>query len=111
MSHALSRLLARSGRVTAFVVASLCIAAIVAQTLERDASARARMVERCAREGIKDKRVLQVMGRVPRHLFCPPDQRSRAYSDHALPIGHGQTISAPFIVAYMTEMLDPKPED
>ena len=51
------------------------------------------------------------MGKVPRHEFVPADVRSLAYADHPLPIGHGQTISQPFIVAFMTEKLDPKPMD
>jgi len=51
------------------------------------------------------------MGKVPRHEFVPADVRSFAYADHPLPIGHGQTISQPFIVAFMTEKLDPKPTD
>jgi protein-L-isoaspartate(D-aspartate) O-methyltransferase len=55
--------------------------------------------------------VLAVMGRLPRHEFVPPPQRSSAYEDRPLSIGHGQTISQPFIVAFMTEQLDPKPTD
>jgi protein-L-isoaspartate(D-aspartate) O-methyltransferase len=55
--------------------------------------------------GIKDARVLAAMRRVPRHLFVPPEFRGRAYDDEPLPIGDGQTISQPYIVAYMTEAL------
>jgi protein-L-isoaspartate(D-aspartate) O-methyltransferase len=55
--------------------------------------------------GIKDARVLAAMRRVPRHLFVPPELRGRAYDDEPLPIGDGQTISQPYIVAYMTEAL------
>ena len=55
--------------------------------------------------GIRDERVLRAMARVPRHLFVPPQVRSDAYADHPLPIGHGQTISQPYIVAFMTEAL------
>jgi protein-L-isoaspartate(D-aspartate) O-methyltransferase len=51
------------------------------------------------------------MGKVPRHEFVPADARPFAYADHPLLIGHGQTISQPFIVAFMTEKLDPKPTD
>lgn len=61
--------------------------------------------------GIHDRQVLEVMGRVPRHLFVegvPPDQ---AYGDHPLPIGYGQTISQPYIVAEMTQALELKPSD
>lgn len=70
------------------------------------AKARARMVERdIAARGVKDERVLAVMREVPRHLFVPPDQAEQAYDDHPLPIGSGQTISQPYIVAFMTEQL------
>jgi protein-L-isoaspartate(D-aspartate) O-methyltransferase len=55
--------------------------------------------------GVKDARVLEVMRRIPRHLFVPADQKTKAYADHPLPIGGGQTISQPYIVAFMTEQL------
>ena len=61
--------------------------------------------------GITNARVLAVMGQVPRHEFVPERQRAQAYDDHPLPIGYGQTISQPFIVAFMTEQLEPKPTD
>ncbi|MBI3880127.1 MAG: protein-L-isoaspartate(D-aspartate) O-methyltransferase [Verrucomicrobia bacterium] len=60
---------------------------------------------------IANPRVLAAMRDVPRHEFVPPELRGEAYSDHALPIGFGQTISQPFIVAFMTETLDPQPLD
>jgi protein-L-isoaspartate(D-aspartate) O-methyltransferase len=61
---------------------------------------RERMVERqLRRRGIEDERVLAAMGRVPRELFVLPEQRGAAYGDNALPIGHGQTISQPYMVA------------
>jgi len=63
------------------------------------------------REGVSDKRVLKAMRTVPRHEFVPPRQRRRAYLDLPLAIGHRQTISPPFVVAYMTETIEPKPED
>lgn len=70
------------------------------------ARARERMVERdIAGRGVKDGRVLAVMREVPRHLFVPPDQAAQAYDDHPLPIGSGQTISQPYVVAFMTEQL------
>ncbi|MDM8526715.1 protein-L-isoaspartate(D-aspartate) O-methyltransferase [Anaerolineales bacterium HSG24] len=56
--------------------------------------------------GIKDERLLQIMGQLPRHLFVPPDQHNLAYSDKPLPIGRQQTISQPYIVAHMTELLN-----
>ena len=55
---------------------------------------------------IRDKAVLKAMSRVPRHRFVPTQHAHRAYADHPLPIGHGQTISQPYIVAYMTEAAD-----
>jgi protein-L-isoaspartate(D-aspartate) O-methyltransferase len=55
--------------------------------------------------GVKDKAVLEVMRKVLRHLFVPPDMVAPAYDDNPLPIGHGQTISQPYIVALMTELL------
>ena len=58
------------------------------------------------RRGIKDPRVLAAMERVPRHLFVPPEWRWEAYADYPLPIGNGQTISQPYIVARMTEALE-----
>jgi len=61
--------------------------------------------------GVKDERVLQSLRDTPRHEFVPGSVRSRAYLDMALPIGEAQTISSPFIVAMMTEALDPKPSD
>ena len=61
--------------------------------------------------GITDARVLAAMDRVPRHEFVPPDLRAQAYADHPLPIGYEQTISQPFIVAFMTEKLEPKRTD
>ena len=63
-----------------------------------------------SREGVKDEAVLRAMREVPRHLFVPPNLVDQAYSDRPLPIGHGQTISQPYVVAYMTEMLKPKPD-
>ena len=61
--------------------------------------------------GVKDPDVLEVMRRVPRHRFVPADMVSQAYEDHPLPIGYGQTISQPYIVALMTEALKIEPGD
>lgn len=73
------------------------------------ARARARMVERDLRgRGIRDPRVLEAMGTVPRHLFVSERHRASAYEDRPLPIGAGQTISQPYIVALMTELLELK---
>jgi protein-L-isoaspartate(D-aspartate) O-methyltransferase len=62
------------------------------------------------RDPVKDRRVLEAMRSVPRHLFAPSSDISLAYGDFPLPIGYGQTISQPYVVALMTEMLEVKPE-
>ena len=73
---------------------------------------RAFMVEAQLRErGLRDARVLAAMQKVPRHEFVAPDLRDQAYDDHPLPIGHGQTISQPYIVAAMLEALALRPVD
>jgi protein-L-isoaspartate(D-aspartate) O-methyltransferase len=73
-------------------------------------AARARMVETQIRaRGVTDPRVIEAMRKVPRHLFVPPGLGDRAYDDTPLPIGHDQTISQPYIVAYMTEVLELAP--
>jgi protein-L-isoaspartate(D-aspartate) O-methyltransferase len=73
---------------------------------DRFVEARRHMVEtQIEARGIKDERLLEVLRRVPRHLFIPEGQRQEAYADEPLPIGQGQTISQPYIVAYMTEKL------
>jgi len=66
---------------------------------------RERLIQRLRQEGIGDQAVLEAMRRVPRHIFVDEALASRAYEDTALPIGHGQTISQPYIVARMTELL------
>jgi protein-L-isoaspartate(D-aspartate) O-methyltransferase len=74
--------------------------------------ARQRMVrDQIERRGVKDRRVLRAMETVPRHLFVPEELRDRAHDDSPLPIGEGQTISQPYIVAFMTEAIRPAPGD
>lgn len=74
--------------------------------------ARENMVQQqIVARGIKDNRVIEAMRAVPRHEFVPPALRARAYEDRALPIGEEQTISQPYVVAFMTEQLKPKPTD
>jgi protein-L-isoaspartate(D-aspartate) O-methyltransferase len=73
---------------------------------------RERMVaDQLEGRGVHDPGVLTAMRRVPRHLFVPPEERLHAYEDRPLPIGHGQTISQPYIVALMTELARPRPGD
>ncbi len=71
--------------------------------------ARDRLIEHLRRSGIRDRRVLEAMRRVPREHFVPPTVRHAAYEDHPLPIGEGQTISQPYIVALMTQALALQP--
>lgn len=66
---------------------------------------RDRLVQRLSANGIENPMILDIMGRTPRHIFVDEALASRAYEDTALPIGYGQTISQPYIVARMTEML------
>ncbi len=83
-----------------------------AQITDRYEVARKQMVHTAViGSGVKDERVIQAMLKTPRHEFVPVNIRQQAYFDMALPIGGQQTISAPFIVAYMTEALDPQPTD
>jgi protein-L-isoaspartate(D-aspartate) O-methyltransferase len=77
-----------------------------------EATQRARrqaMVDLIVQAGVRDSATLAAMRAIPRHEFVPADQRDLAYGDHPLPIGYGQTISQPYIVAYMTEVLRPVP--
>jgi protein-L-isoaspartate(D-aspartate) O-methyltransferase len=93
-----------------FVLMLACAAALLAQDDGMQA-ARDRMVAAQIRaRGIGNDVVLKAMARVPRHLFVPEDLRAFAYDDRPLSIGRGQTISQPFIVAYMTEALQLSPE-
>lgn len=76
-----------------------------------EAAARREMVERfVGLRGVDDPRVLGAMMEVPRHLFVPEPLRGKAYGDHSLPIGHGQTISQPSVVGIMTQRLGISPE-
>src|SRR5438270_10202353 len=89
--------------------------AAAAATADGDfAALRRQMVEeqlKAPGRDITNRQVLEAMATVPRHEFVPEAYRAAAYADRPLPIGHGQTISQPFIVAFMTERLDPKPTD
>jgi protein-L-isoaspartate(D-aspartate) O-methyltransferase len=76
---------------------------------EQYEQARERMVaEQIEARGIKNQSVLDAMRKVPRHLFVPEPYRVFAYTDRPLPIGYGQTISQPLIVAHMTELIEPR---
>ena len=106
-------LIMHSGRTFAsglIIAASFCAAA-AAQDQEGKLEVRYReqrlaMVEKIAAYGVRDSATLNAMWTLPRHDFVPDEYRRRAYADHPLPIGYGQTISQPYIVAFMTEVLD-----
>ena len=76
-----------------------------------DAAREAMVREQIAGRGIRDRRVIEAMRHVPRHSFIPAAERARAYDDGPVPIGQGQTISQPYIVALMTELVRPQPGD
>jgi protein-L-isoaspartate(D-aspartate) O-methyltransferase len=103
----------RSRWVDALLAAlALTIAAAVGAEAPPDAARRQRMVdEQIAGRGIADSRVLAAMGKVPRHRFVSQALHAEAYNDYPLPIGEGQTISQPYIVALMTEALGLMPSD
>jgi protein-L-isoaspartate(D-aspartate) O-methyltransferase len=83
-----------------------------APSVSEFAAQRQRMVEQQLKaHDIKDERVLAAMGKVPREAFVPPESRAASYEDGPLPIGYDQTISQPYIVAFMTEQLRLKPSD
>jgi protein-L-isoaspartate(D-aspartate) O-methyltransferase len=106
-------------RVLRYVLIAGCVAGgmamprtVHAQTDEKYRELRYKMVrEFIEAEGVKNPRVLQSMKNVPRHEFTRPIDRPKAYFDGAWAIGYGQTISPPFVVAYMTETLDPQAKD
>jgi protein-L-isoaspartate(D-aspartate) O-methyltransferase len=91
------------------MLAAGCLAAPAPAVEETFEAARARMVAaQIEGRGVRDPAVLAAMRKVPRHRFVPESLRSQAYDDHPLPIGLGQTISQPYIVALMTELSRPR---
>jgi protein-L-isoaspartate(D-aspartate) O-methyltransferase len=102
------------GKMTKIIIlcAVLLCTASLAPAADPFLAVRQAMVERDIKgRGIRELRLLEVMSRVPRHLFVDEGQRGQAYADHPLPIGEGQTISQPYVVALMTEALRLKPSD
>ena len=96
------------------MVASMAPADCTSGSPPQDAFQRARLAmvaDQIAARGVQDPRVLDAMRAVPRHEFLPLTIREDAYVDSPLPIGHGQTISQPYIVALMTELARPSPSD
>ncbi len=95
-----------------FLLMTSCCLSAAAQGSTDFYAARRRLVDQeIAGAGIKNPRVLDSIRETPRHEFVPTAQRKLAYFDMALPIGNSQTISSPFIVAFMTEALAPEPTD
>lgn len=90
----------------------IVVSAVSAYSEDIYKNRRQMMVEKDIKgRGIRDKKVLEVIGKVPRHLFVDEYLRGRAYEDYPLPIGEGQTISQPYVVALMTEVLRLRPTD
>jgi protein-L-isoaspartate(D-aspartate) O-methyltransferase len=88
---------------------SLPAAGVQSRPPDRDAERRRMIDDQLRARDITSARVLEAMRKVPRHLFVPETYRDRAYGDHPLPIGFEQTISQPYIVAFMTQALDVQP--
>jgi protein-L-isoaspartate(D-aspartate) O-methyltransferase len=82
-----------------------------AESRDYEGERRTMVIQQLEHRGISDQRVLRAMGEVPRHEFVPSEARSSAYCDQPLPIGFGQTISQPYIVAFMAERLVLTPAD
>ena len=106
-----TRVLLLMMRFLIIAAALICVSCSPAQTLVADfAGQRERMVkEQIVMRGLVAERVLSALRKVPREEFVPPEYRAESYTDKALPIGYDQTISQPYIVAFMTEELRPQP--
>src|SRR3989440_3581193 len=105
-----NRRIAESLLLIGLVVVAACHKS--ARSTSEFAAERQKMVqEQLKPRSINDERVLAAIAKVPRQEFVPENLRDKSYSDSALPIGHDQTISQPFIVAFMTEQLRPQPTD
>ena len=90
------------------IIQLIIMAGLVMPQSDRFESARHRMVKNQIQgRGLSNVKVLEAMKKVPRHLFVPKEYQKEAYNDYPLPIGYGQTISQPYIVAYMTDVVKP----
>lgn len=97
-------------KIRVFIWGILLSIAVTVLAADQYLARRQAMVEHDLKgRGIRDTRLLTAMGKVPRHLLVAERERDKAYGDYPLPIGEGQTISQPYIVAFMTEILAPKP--
>ncbi len=97
---------------TVIIACAACLRPATSSGQEADQWKQARQeLVKLISEGVKDPRVLQSVAATERHLFVPEDERQNAYVDMSLPIGGGVTISPPYVIAFMTEQLDPQPND
>lgn len=97
-------------KMTIFILSFILLFFVPVTEQDNFQQQRKQLVERhLIPQGIKDKATLDAMRKVERHLLIPKNMQRYAYQDRPLPIGNGQTISQPFIVAFMTEAIDPKP--
>ena len=109
---AAARWLVIAARLSIFITAASKLPGCVRAQAQDYTALREEMVTtQIAGRGVKDQRVLEAVRRIPRHLFVQPELQAHAYEDNPLPIGSGQTISQPYIVALMTELLRPRPAD
>jgi len=96
----------------ALLVLGMSTAGGLAQEQDPYQKLRLKMVEEfIEKEGVTNEAVLNSMRQVPRHRFVPPKMQANAYMDWIIPMGYKQTVSPPYIVAYMTQAIDPKPTD
>jgi len=109
LEHLNSVLHMKCRRTSLLLFALLFISASIGVAQDRYTERRLDMIRLIERYGVEDSVTLAAMAAVPRHEFVPAEYRSRAYGDYPLPIGYGQTISQPYIVAYMTEILGSAP--
>jgi protein-L-isoaspartate(D-aspartate) O-methyltransferase len=100
----------RTMLVAASLASTMCSAPYADTQQDWEAARRRMVTEQLRGRDVNDPRVLAAMEKVPRHLLVPENVRSQAYEDHPLPIGHGQTISQPYIVGFMTQALKVEPD-
>ncbi len=97
-------------RINLIIIASTCYLVSISAQQAFEKLRRDMVSTQIEYRGISDPATLEAMRSVERHLFVPKNNRGVAYADRAVPIGYGQTISQPYIVAYMTEIISPKPD-
>ncbi len=98
----------RTHRILISFIILFCISLNTSAQSEQTRQRKKMVREQIRARGIEDESTLEAFLKVPRHIFVPNEYKSWAYSDRPLPIGYGQTISQPYIVAYMTEIIEPE---